>query len=80
METHDVTVSLPQGLLQRVNVIAAQRQMSISALCARVLEDLVAQETHVSRARHHHLAWLRAPADLGTGGESHAARDELHER
>lgn len=80
METQNVTVSLPKDVLRRVKVIAAQRQTSISSLLARALEDLVAHESRFARARRHHLAWLSAPADLGTGGRKPVSRDELHER
>lgn len=80
MDTQNVTVSLPKDVLRRVKVIAAQRQTSISSLLARALEDLVAQESRYARAWRHHLAWLSAPADLGTGGTIQVSRDELHER
>lgn len=80
METQNVTVSLPKDVLRRVKVIAAQRQTSISSLLASALEDLVAKEGRYARARRHHLAWLSAPVDLGTGGWLLVSRDELHER
>ena len=80
METQNVTVSLPKDVLRRVKVIAAQRQTSISSLLTRSLEQIVAQESAFERARRHHLAWLDSPADLGTGGQVHTSRDELHER
>lgn len=80
METQNVTVSLPKDVLRRAMVIAAQRRTSISSLLASALEDLVANESRYARARRHHLAWLSAPADLGSGGQLLVTRDELHER
>lgn len=80
MESQNVTVSLPKDVLVRVKVIAAQRQTSVSSLLTRALEALVAREDAFERGRRHHLAWLDAPADLGTNGGIAVSRDELHER
>lgn len=80
MESQNVTVSLPRDVLLRVKVIAAQRRTSVSSLLADALERLVAREDAFARARRHHLAWLDAPADLGTNGTIATTRDELHAR
>lgn len=80
METQNVTVSLPRDVLRRVKVIAAQRHTSVTGLLVDALAQLVAREDAYERGRRHHLAWLDAPADLGTRGAITATRDELHER
>jgi len=80
METQNVTVSLPKDVLLRVKIIAAQRRTSVSGLLTEALARLVAREDAFARARRHHLAWLDAPADLGTQGVITTTRDELHAR
>lgn len=80
MGAQNVTVSLPKDVLLRVKVIAAQRRTSVSGLLADALAQLVAREDAYERGRRHHLAWLDAPADLGTQGVIATTRDELHER
>lgn len=80
MEAQNITVSLPKDVLIRVKVIAAQRQTSVSSLLTQALERLVAREDAYARGRRHHLAWLDAPADLGTNGVIEGTREALHER
>lgn len=80
MESQNITVSLPKSVLVRVKVIAARRQTSVSSLLTQALERLVARDDAYARGRRHHLAWLDAPADLGTNGVIDVTRDELHER
>jgi hypothetical protein len=52
----------------------------VSALLARMLKDLVEQETGYARARDRSLARLRQATDLGTGGHIGWDRDSVHER
>jgi hypothetical protein len=80
METQNITLSLPKDTLLKVKLIAVQRNMSVSGLLVQALEQLVQQEDAYAQARRRHLQWLEHGADLGSGGQMTARRDELHER
>jgi hypothetical protein len=64
----------------QARILAASRGTSVSQLLARMLRELVEQETGYARARERSLARLRDGLDLGTGGHIGWSRDSLHER
>lgn len=80
METRNITLSLPEGVLREAKVVAARRGTSVSALLAGALSELVERESGYAGARERSLATLERGRDLGTGGKVGWARDELHER
>lgn len=79
-ERQNITLSLPKEVVREAKVIAAQRGTSISALMARVLQELVEEEHGYRAARERSLRRLQDGFDLGTGGMISWSRDELHER
>ncbi len=80
MRTQNVTLSLPKEMLQQAKLIAVQRQVSLSRLLTRLIEDLVKSDRSYDRSRRHHMAILEGGYDLGTCGRVRTSRDELHER
>ena len=80
MANQNVTLSLSKEDLREARVLAARRGMPVSQLLARMLSDLVEQETGYARACERSLDRLRAGADLGTGGHVGWSRDSIHER
>jgi hypothetical protein len=80
MANQNITLSLPEEDLREARVLAARRGTSVSQLLARMLSDLVEEETGYARARERSLDRLRVGADLGTGGHIGWSRDSLHER
>lgn len=80
MGNQNITLSLPAEDLREARILAASRGTSVSRLLARMLRDLVEQETGYARARDRSLARLRAGMDLGTGGHLSGSRDGVHER
>jgi hypothetical protein len=80
MVNQNITLSLPEEDLREARVLAARRGTSVSQLLARMLSDLVEQETGYVRARERSLGRLREGADLGTGGHIGWSRDSVHER
>jgi hypothetical protein len=80
MANQNITLSLPEEDLREARVLAARRGTSVSQLLARMLSDLVEQETGYARARERSLNRMRESADLGTGGHIGWSRDSLHER
>jgi hypothetical protein len=79
MTTRNITLSMPEELVRQAKVAAAQRDMSVSALVARLLEQLVGD------VRDDEQVWAdeRRLMDEGIGmqvGDVAWTRDELHER
>lgn len=79
MANQNITLSLPEEDLREARVLAARRGTSVSQLLARMLSDLVEQESGYARARERSLERLRG-MDLGTGGHIGWSRDSVHER
>ncbi len=80
MNMQNITLSLPKETLRKVKMIAVQRETSVSGLLTQLLGELVAREDGYHQARTQHLEWLEHGVDLGTGGEIHWQREDLHER
>lgn len=80
MANQNITLSLPEEDLREARVLAARRGTSVSQLLARMLSDLVEQETGYARARERSFHRLREGVNLGTGGHIGWSRDSIHER
>ena len=80
MANQNITLTLPEEDLREARALAARRGMSVSQLMARMLSDLVEQETGYARARDRSLSRLREGVDLGTGGQVGWSRDSAHKR
>jgi hypothetical protein len=70
---------MPEELIRRAKVLAAQRDTSVSALVAELLEQLVGEVPDYDEA------WAAEEALMADGigtrvGEITWSRDELHER
>jgi predicted DNA-binding protein len=79
MTTKNITLAMPAELVRRAKVLAAQRDMSVSSLVARLLEQLVGD------VRDYDEAWQleRRRMNAGIGmqvGPITWSRDEVHER
>lgn len=80
MANRNITVSLPEEVLEEAKVIAVRRRTSVSALLRGMLDDLVAEETGYRQAEQRFLDLLDEGFDLGAGGNISWSRDETHER
>ena len=80
MKTRNVTLALPEELLRRVKVIAAQRDTSVSAMLAQALREVAEEQEGYEAARRMMLRDLRRGYNLGTHGKTTWSRDSLHER
>lgn len=80
METQQLIVHLPQPLLHKAEQIAHSRALSLPALVADLLTELVEHEIQYTAARQRQLAWLEQGLSLGTNGVIPWTREELHER
>jgi hypothetical protein len=80
METQNITLAIPKKTLQKIKVIAAKRNSSISRLVTDTLEKLANEETNYAEARDRQIKWMREGFNLGYGASKLPGRDELHER
>lgn len=78
MVTKNITLSMPEELVRRAKVLAAQRDMSVSSLVARLLEQLVGDERDYDEAWQ--LERQKMREGIGELGPIAWSRDELHER
>jgi hypothetical protein len=77
--TKNITLSMPEELVRRAKVLAAQRDTSVSGLVARLLEQLVGDVRDYDDV----AAQERRVMQEGIGlrvGEITWSRDEVHER
>ncbi len=77
-EKTNITLKLDRELLKKMKILAATREMSISALVTVQLEKLVSESGESDAIRKRAIARMRKGFDLGfTPAKS---RDELYER
>lgn len=79
MTTKNITLSMPEELVRRAKVLAAQRDMSVSSLVARLLEQLVGD------VRDYDEVWELERRMMSDGiglrvGPITWSRDQLHDR
>lgn len=79
MTTKNITLSMPAELVRRAKVLAAQRDMSVSSLVARLLEQLVGE------VRDYDEVWELERQRMNAGLGRHVgpitwSRNEVHER
>jgi predicted transcriptional regulator len=80
VKTRNLTVALPEDLVRRLKIIAAQRESSISRLLVEALSEITDEEAGFHAARKAMIADLREGAELGTHGQVFWSRDSVHER
>ena len=76
----NVTLSLPEPLLRKFRVYAAEHNRSMSALMTEAIRGVTEQEADREKAKRRFLERARKAKDRGTGGEITWTRDELHDR
>lgn len=73
----NVTISLDRKTIREANILAAQRETSISGLLAQQLESLLGKKEAYEQAKRQALALFDTGFHLG--GVIRVTRDELHE-
>lgn len=79
MASRNITLSLPDELVRKAKIIAAERDTSVSALVAELVEGLAGGSADYDRAWAEEVALMRNGSGLHLG-EITWSRDELHER
>jgi hypothetical protein len=74
VSNQNITLSLPEEDIREARILAASRGTSVSQLLARMLKELIEQETGYARARDRSLARLRGDIpQVGVDGAVGAA-------
>ena len=78
MTARNITLSLPDELIRRAKVVAAQRDTSVSALVGTLLVRVLGEVEEYDRL------WAEEEIVMAAGtlrlGERRSSRDELHQR
>jgi hypothetical protein len=73
----NITVAIESSLLKKARAVAARRGLSVSALLADELRELVESDSVYTTARKRALSLLSTPLSLGGRAMT---REALHER
>jgi hypothetical protein len=76
----NVTLSLPEALLRRFRVYAAERNQSMTSLMTEAIRRMIDRGVEGDKARRRFMNRIRNAPDRGTRGRVTWSRDELHER
>jgi hypothetical protein len=79
MSTRNITLSLPEEVVRRAKVLAAERDTSVSALVGELLMQAAGSSTPFDLAWANELVRMEQGIGLRVG-EVSWTRDELHER
>ncbi len=80
VQTRNLTLSLPEDLLRQIKIVAAGREISVSALLTEALRQIADEEHGYGEAKRAMLNDLRKGYRLGTHGQPIWTRDEMHVR
>ena len=80
MEKQNVTLSLPVDLLQKLRVMAAKRNVSMSSLMTSAITKKILDEDDDDAQGKRLIERMKNATDRGTGGKITWTREELHER
>ncbi len=76
----EITITLPEDLLQDAETVAGERRTSLSQLVLAGLREIIASHHEYEAARRRSMARMERGFDLGTQGRITWTRDELHAR
>jgi len=78
MKTQNITLSLPQNTLQKLELFAARRNSSVSRLLTEAIERMLADETDYEEARRRQIALMKKGIDLEF--QKPVSRDTIYQR
>ena len=79
MEKQNITLSIRKDILQKIKILAAKQNISISALLTSQLEEIITHKEGYLSAKKVYLGFLQKETNLGTKGLMDWTRDDLHE-
>lgn len=79
-ERRNVTLSLSNDLLYRAKLTAVKEDKSLSEFMREALEEKIQKTSGYEKAKQRQMKMLNMNIDLGTKGQIHIPREDLHER
>ncbi|HTP89727.1 MAG TPA: hypothetical protein VMS37_05190 [Verrucomicrobiae bacterium] len=76
----NVTLSLPEPLLRKFRVYAAERNQSMTQLMAEAVRRMIDEDGEMERKKRRLMDRIRNATDRGTHGVATWTREELHDR
>ena len=80
MEKQNVTLSLPVGLLQKLRVMAAKRNVSMSSLMTSAISKLILSEDDYDARAKRAIERMKNAPNRGVGDKITWTREEVHYR
>lgn len=80
MEYQNITLSIPKDILKKAKHIAVEKNMSLSGLLSRHLEEIVAKDNAYNKAKNRQIELMEKGFDLISEGKAAWCREDLHER
>lgn len=80
METQNITLAIPKGVLSKARRLAVEQRTSLSALMTQMIIELVDQDDRYRAALERQLAMLSKGLELDSQGTATWTREQLHER
>jgi hypothetical protein len=78
IEKQNVTLSVPEDLVRRAQILAIDHGKVLSGLIVELLTEFVEQHEQYAVAKRKHLALLAEDIDMGTNGRANWVRESLH--
>jgi hypothetical protein len=76
----NVTLSLPEPLLRRFRLFAAEHKQSMSGLMTLAIEKLMERGDEYEKAKRRIIERMHNAPDLGTNGKIPRKREDLYDR
>jgi len=80
VEKQNVTLSLPVDLLQKVRVMAAKRNVSMSSLMTSAISKLILSEDDYDARAKRAIERMKNAPNRGVGDKITWTREEVHDR
>ncbi|HEY4089224.1 MAG TPA: ribbon-helix-helix protein, CopG family [Bryobacteraceae bacterium] len=80
MEKRNVTLSLPEPLLQKLRVVAAKRNSSMSGLMENAIYKLLETDDAYDMRAKRLIERMKNAPGRGIGGKITWTREEIHDR
>jgi hypothetical protein len=80
MEYQNITLSIPKEILKKVKHLAVEKNVSVSGLLSRHLEDIVARDDAYKKAKAGQMEVMEKGFDILGDGKTSWNREDLHDR
>ncbi len=80
MEYQNITLSLPKEILMKVKIIAVKKNISVSKLLSKQLQEIVEKQEEYDKAKKRQIYFIESGFDMQVNEKPSWRRKDLHER